>query len=54
MREFGEILGKYRMLDGRPVGSKGLKDTTCNIVVIGVTYFQTEKSIEILMGPTEV
>ena len=25
LREFGEILGKYRMLNGRSVGSKGLK-----------------------------
>ena len=25
LREFGEILGKYRILDARSVGSKGLK-----------------------------
>ena len=25
LREFGEILGKYRMLNGRSVGSKGLR-----------------------------
>ena len=25
LREFGEILGKYRILDGRPLGSIGLK-----------------------------
>ena len=25
-REFGEILGKYRMLNGRSVGSKGLNN----------------------------
>ena len=25
LREFGEILGKYCILDGRSVGSKGLK-----------------------------
>ena len=25
LREFGEILGKYRILDGRSVGSKGLR-----------------------------
>ena len=24
LREFGEIPGKYRILDGKPVGSKGL------------------------------
>ena len=27
LREFGEILGKYRMLNGRSVGSKRLKHT---------------------------
>ena len=26
LREFGEILGKYRMLDVKPVGSKGLNN----------------------------
>ena len=27
LKEFGEILGKHRIWDGRSVGSKGLKST---------------------------
>ena len=34
LREFGEILGKYRIMDGRSVGSKGLKAMNSNVVVI--------------------
>ena len=30
MREFGEILGKYRILDGTSVGSKGLTLPLCS------------------------
>ena len=30
-REFGEILGKYSILDGRSVGSKGLTDNMPNL-----------------------
>ena len=34
LREFGEILGKYRIMDGRSVGSKGLKAMNSNVVLI--------------------
>ena len=37
LREFGEILGKYRMLDGRPLGSIGLRAEAIDIFSNGGT-----------------
>ena len=38
MREFGEILGKYRILEGRPLGSIGLMHIiTSSLLVHGST-----------------
>ena len=38
LREFWEILGKYRILDGRPLGSIGLWTLKINIRVGGPAF----------------